>query len=301
MLYDLRLRVLTRYGAPAAHGRHIARVAPQSVAGVQRVLRLDVRVGPNPSERWERLDFFGNAEVEFAFRDPHAFVEVRMEARVERLATGRAPEGSAPLARLGPEVEAVADLGPLSPAHFLAPSAMVPREPAIAAWAMARAEGATDAFEAARALSLALNREMTFDGAATEVDTPAREAFEKRRGVCQDYSHILIGALRAVGIPAGYVSGLIRTIPPRGRPRLEGADAMHAWVMAWCGAGVGEEGAGWVELDPTNACLAGPDHVLVARGRDYADVSPMKGVLRIAGGQKGSHSVDVIPLDEVAA
>ena len=117
-------------------------------------------------------------------------------------------------------------------------------------------------------------------------------AFTDGRGVCQDFSHIMIGALRSLSIPAGYVSGLIRTIPPKGRPRLEGADAMHAWVMAWCGAE-----AGWVELDPTNDVLAGQDHILVARGRDYADVAPVKGIMRIAGAQRGGHSVDVIPLD----
>ena len=100
------------------------------------------------------------------------------------------------------------------------------------------------------------------------------------------------GALRGLGLPAGYVSGLIRTVPPPGRPRLEGADAMHAWVMAWVGGA-----AGWVELDPTNDCLAGADHIVVARGRDYADVTPVKGILQVAGGgQRGEQAVDVIPL-----
>lgn len=294
MLYDLRLRIVTRYGAPAAQGRHIARVAPRDAPGVQRVLRATVTIAPDPDERWEREDFFGNGEVEFAFRRPHDRVALRMEARVERLALGMPPATSTPLAALAAELAGSRDLGPLSPLHFLAPSAMVPREPAIAAWARGAALQGLTAFDAARALTAALRREMTYDGEATEVDTPAAEAFAARRGVCQDFSHILIGALRSQGIPAGYVSGLIRTTPPAGRPRLEGADAMHAWVMAWCGAG-----AGWVELDPTNDCLAGPDHILVARGRDYADVTPIKGIMRIAGGgQAGDHSVDVIPVGE---
>ena len=117
---------------------------------------------------------------------------------------------------------------------------------------------------------------MIYDGDATEVDTPAIDAFKDGRGVCQDFSHIMIGALRSLGIPAGYVSGLIRTIPPKGRPRLEGADAMHAWVMAWCGAR-----AGWVEFDPTNDVLAGQDHILVARGRSPAEA---EAALQAAGG-----------------
>ena len=132
---------------------------------------------------------------------------------------------------------------------------------------------------------------MKFDPKATTVDTPATEAFAKRHGVCQDFSHIMIACLRGIGIPAGYVSGFLRTLPPPGKPRLEGADAMHAWVRAWCGPE-----AGWIEFDPTNDKLAGEDHIVVAYGRDYSDVSPIKGTMRISGGQKSKQAVDVIPL-----
>lgn len=291
MIYDLRLRLSTRYDAPAGAGRHIARMLPLDVPGVQRAARGRLAVRPEPDERWERLDFFGNAEVEFALRRPHRGVEVEVTARVER---GRpAPPGpGTPLADLAGELAAIRDLGPLSPLHFLAPSAMVPREGAVAAWARAEGRG-DDAVAVSRALSAAVHRDWRYDGEATEVDTPLLEAFAARRGVCQDFSHVLIAGLRSLGVPAGYVSGLIRTVPPPGRPRLEGADAMHAWVMAWGGAR-----AGWIELDPTNAVEAGEDHVVVARGRDYADVVPVKGILRTAGGQAVAQAVDVIPLDE---
>jgi transglutaminase-like putative cysteine protease len=132
---------------------------------------------------------------------------------------------------------------------------------------------------------------MRFDAAATTVETPATEAFAARHGVCQDFTHIMIIALRSLGIPAGYVSGYLRTLPPPGQERLEGADAMHAWVSAWCGPGVG-----WVEYDPTNAVFAGTDHIVVAYGRDYADVAPVRGAMRTAGGQTSSQSVDVAPV-----
>ena len=99
-----------------------------------------------------------------------------------------------------------------------------------------------------------------------------------------------------IGIPAGYVSGFLRTNPPPGKPRLEGADAMHAWVRAWCGWQTG-----WIEYDPTNALIVGADHILIARGRDYGDVSPVKGVLKIAGDQKSEQAVDVLPVPEVVA
>ncbi len=294
MLYDLRLRIATRYGAPAGQGRHIARLSPRDLPGVQRVLRASLSVSPAPDERWERTDFFGNPEVDFAFHHPHRGVAVTVRARVERLADGRPAGEGAPLAALPAELGRLRDLGPLSPLHFLAPSAMVPAEPAFAAWARARVRPAANALDAGLALNRALHDWMTYDGKATEVDTPAAEAFAGRRGVCQDFSHVLIGCLRSLGVPAGYVSGLIRTVPPPGRPRLEGADAMHAWVMAWVGGT-----AGWIEVDPTNDCLAGRDHIVVARGRDYADVTPVKGVLRLAGGgQRGEQAVDVIPVEE---
>lgn len=140
-------------------------------------------------------------------------------------------------------------------------------------------------------VNTALHRLMTYDPEATEVDTPLAEAFRLRRGVCQDYAHIMIAALREIGIPAGYVSGLLRTEPPPGQPRLEGADAMHAWIMAWCGADLG-----WVEFDPTNDLRVGTDHIVVARGRDYSDVAPVKGVLWTSGPQTTRQTVDVIPL-----
>jgi transglutaminase-like putative cysteine protease len=101
----------------------------------------------------------------------------------------------------------------------------------------------------------------------------------------------MISCLRGVGIPAGYVSGFLRTIPPEGKPRLEGADAMHAWVRAWCG-----EEMGWIEFDPTNAVLAGEDHIVIARARDYFDVAPVRGVTRSAGAHTSSQAVDVVPV-----
>jgi transglutaminase-like putative cysteine protease len=167
----------------------------------------------------------------------------------------------------------------------------VPPDAAIAAFARDTAPAGGTALATLRAVGGALHRAMRFDAGATTVETPAAEAFAARHGVCQDFSHILIGALRALGIPAGYVSGYLRTIPPAGSPRLMGADAMHAWVRAWCGIE-----CGWVDFDPTNDCLVGIDHIVVAIGRDYDDVAPVRGVLRSAGGQISAQEVDVVPI-----
>jgi transglutaminase-like putative cysteine protease len=132
---------------------------------------------------------------------------------------------------------------------------------------------------------------MAFDNAATDVDTAPDRAFAQGRGVCQDFAQIMIAALRALGIPGAYVSGYLRTDPPPGRPRLTGADAMHAWVQAWTGLD-----SGWIDYDPTNGCFAGDGHIRIGFGRDYGDVAPVAGMLRLGGGQTGGHSVDLVEI-----
>ena len=164
--------------------------------------------------------------------------------------------------------------------------------PAITEFTRKALPAGASARAAIEAVGQALHKTMTYDPEATDVATPPADAFAARRGVCQDYAQIMVAGLRAVGIPAGYVSGFLRTYPPPGQPRLEGVDAMHAWVMAWAGPV-----QGWVEYDPTNAQWAGEDYITVAMGRDYADAAPVKGAMRTAGGQDSTQAVDVIPLD----
>ena len=163
--------------------------------------------------------------------------------------------------------------------------------PEIAAWAGPRISGAGTAFEAASALMHSIHDEFAYDSKATKADTPPAQAFRARRGVCQDFAHIMIIALRQFGIPAAYVSGYLRTIPPPGKERLVGADATHAWVNVWCGAVLG-----WIGFDPTNAMLVGNDHIFTAMGRDFADVSPVDGVFIGGSGQRMNVSVAVTPL-----
>ena len=138
-----------------------------------------------------------------------------------------------------------------------------------------------------------IHKDFKYDPKATIVSTPLSEAFEKRHGVCQDFAHIMISGLRGIGLPAAYMSGYIRTIPPPGQKRLEGADATHAWVSIWCG-----DEAGWVGLDPTNAIMIGNDHIILAKGRDYADISPVAGIILGSREQDVAVKVDVIPRGE---
>jgi transglutaminase-like putative cysteine protease len=134
-----------------------------------------------------------------------------------------------------------------------------------------------------------IRTEFKYDKKATVISTPLREVFEKRHGVCQDFAHAMIAGLRGLGLPAAYVSGYLRTTPPPGKPRLQGADATHAWVSVWCG-----EEIGWVGFDPTNDLLVENDHIVLAVGRDFSDVSPVDGVIVGSRKQKLGVAVDVL-------
>ncbi len=290
MIYDITLRITHSYTSPVIGSRHLARLLPADLPGEQRLIAGHLDIQPPPSERTDRADFFGNRVSDFAFRSAINEVDLHLQARIDR--RGPAPLGPPSLRDdLPRELGNSVSLAPDAPAHFLAPSPMVPRDADVAAYARTATQGTLTVLDAVVALGQALHGDMRFDPEATEVDTPMAEAFVARHGVCQDYSHIMIAGLRSLGIPAGYVSGFLRTKPPPGQPRLEGADAMHAWVRAWCGTR-----CGWAEFDPTNAVAVGEDHVVVAYGRDYSDVSPIKGVLRASGRQETEHSVDVVPL-----
>jgi transglutaminase-like putative cysteine protease len=186
---------------------------------------------------------------------------------------------------------ATGTLDALSPVNGLYPSRLVPLYAPATLYAKESFTPGRPVLEAAAELMARIKADFKYDPEATAVSTPLREAFEKRGGVCQDFAHIMIAGLRGLGLPAFYVSGYIRTIPPPGKPRLEGADASHAWVSLWCG-----QEFGWRDLDPTNALFIGDDHIVVAIGRDYADVSPIDGVILASGAQKLSVRVDVIPV-----
>ncbi len=288
MIYDIRLSIAYAYATPAAGGRHVLCMMPKDDA-TQRLLAGLIEIEPKPDERGDHVDFFGNRITEFSYRSAHDSVSVTLKARVDRVAQGRAGGPSVALHTLPQVMQSHTGLGPDSPLHYIAPSGRVPRDAEMTRFVKALIRPDMTVADLVMALGHALHTHMTFDPDATEVDTPATEAFAKRHGVCQDFSHIMIACLRGVGVPAGYVSGFLRTTPPPGKPRLEGADAMHAWVRAWCGPD-----AGWVEFDPTNDVQAGVDHVVVARGRDYTDVAPIKGAMRLSGGQKSHQSVDMI-------
>lgn len=292
MLYNIRLHLHYDYARSAAAGRHHVRVMPQTLPGVQRVIASSLSFDPVSAERSEFIDFFSNSVTSIVYRNPHETLDVNMTARVNVMRPPVMLDVSPDIAGLRKEIRSVWSIAADAPHHFLASSKYAAIDRDITAYAALSLTSTRTVTEAVSDLNRRIHADFKYDGAATDVRTNARQAFDLKAGVCQDFSHVMIAGLRGLGIPAGYVSGFLRTIPAPGKERLEGADAMHAWVRAWCG-----REAGWLEFDPTNNMAASNDHITIGCGRDYADVSPIVGVLKTSGSQEGKQSVDVIPLE----
>jgi transglutaminase-like putative cysteine protease len=292
MLYDVRLELHYDYEGFVHGDRHLVRVAPASLPGKQRVIASSIAFDPKPDTETNFVDFFGNLVTTISYAGYHDRLDVRLTARIG-VEEGTPPADLSPaLDGLQRELSTVWALDSNSPHHFLAPSPRIALSRPITGYARESVERTTSVRAAAMDLCHSIHRDFVYEKDSTDVDTAPLEAFTLRKGVCQDFVHVMIAGLRGVGIPAGYVSGFLRTIPPKGKPRLEGADAMHAWVRVWCG-----QHTGWIEFDPTNAMLAGPDHITIGYGRDYADISPIVGVLRTSGRHETKQSVDVIRLE----
>lgn len=292
MLYDIRLELHYEYEGWVHGDRHHVRVLPVSLTGVQRVIAASLQFDPRPDQESSFQDFFGNSVTSIAYRDFHDHLDVRLSARVNVEDNATPADFSPSVAGLQVEIGETWSLAAEAPHHFLSASPRVPLSRDITAYARQSVERTSTVRAAALDFCLSIHSDFAYDKDATKVDTSPVEAFNLKRGVCQDFAHVMIAGLRGVGIPAAYVSGFLRTIPPEGQPRLEGADAMHAWVRVWCGVHTG-----WVEFDPTNALLAGPDHITIGYGRDYADISPIVGVLRTSGGHETKQSVDVVRVE----
>lgn len=292
MLYDVRLELNYDYKASVHGDRHLVRVAPISIPNVQRVIASSLSFEPRPEQETTFADYFGNLVTTIAYAGRHDHLDVRLSARVQVEDLASPADLSPTLEGLQAELAALWSVAPDSPQHFLSASPRIPLDRDITGYARGVATGDQSVYATALALCLRIHGDFRYDKDATKVDTGPVEAFALRRGVCQDFAHVMIAGLRGLGIPAGYVSGFLRTIPPKGKPRLEGADAMHAWVRVWCG-----KHAGWIEFDPTNAMLAGPDHITIGHGRDYADISPIVGVLRTSGSHTAKQSVDVVRVE----
>ncbi|HMG81200.1 MAG TPA: transglutaminase family protein, partial [Xanthobacteraceae bacterium] len=291
VIYDVRQTTTCAYASPVAHARHVLRLMPVSRDG-ERVHVASLQIVPEPMHRRESKDFFGNVLTWIEIAEPHDTLTVKLSARVAVDAPVEPPPLSTPAWETVREAAfATSDIGPLSPAHFLFPSRMVSLDPEIRDYTRESFSPRRPVLDAAIELIGRLKADIAYAIGATTVTTMPPMSFALRRGVCQDFAHIMISGLRGIGLPAAYVSGYLRSAPSTDPTRLQGSEAMHAWVLLWCGAAVG-----WIGLDPTNAILAAEEHVTLAIGRDYTDVAPVDGVILGSGGQRMGVSVNVTPV-----
>lgn len=293
MLYDIRQKTTYSYTVPVRVARQVLRMTPVDRLGHQHVIAHVLDLSPEAAELEQGTDFFGNGLTWLTLEQPHDYLEITTRSRVEVLATPLPePASTESVDEVRIAGQSAFDLGPRSPVHGLFPSRAISFDPAITEWAQASFPANRPILEAGLELMHRIRDDFVYEPGSTQVTTTPQDAFAARRGVCQDFAQVMIAGLRGLGLPARYVSGYLRTVPPEGQPRLEGADATHAWTELWCGSDVG-----WVGLDPTNAIPAGDDHIILAVGRDYADVAPVDGVIVASGDHQLSVGVDVIPVE----
>lgn len=294
MKYRITHRTTYTYNHPVSVGNHVACLCPRTFVG-NRLLGNKLEISPAPADRTERKDYFGNTLCFFAVQEPHKelVVESRSEVTVDgdlRRSTPETPAWEQAAKPLGQTHTAEA----LDAFQYQFDSPRIQAKPEYAAYARESFVAERPMREALLDFTGRIFRDFKFDSAVTTVRTPTEEVFKNRRGVCQDFAHMQIACLRSIGIAARYVSGYLRTYPPPGRPRLIGADASHAWVSAYC------PGFGWFDMDPTNNVAPTDGHVTLAWGRDYGDVSPLRGLILGGGDHKLKVGVDMEPVDEAA-
>lgn len=290
-----RVTHVTRYhyATPVTVSLHLLHLLPRDVPW-QVAEAAQLAISPEPGLRQERRDAFGNRVVTLAFEQPHRELSVELGMTLWR--QPRPPEQPSP-----PWQEVVAALAYhgqalgeelLEAERYRYESPQVRLKRSFADYARECFAPEAALLDACRALMARIHDEFTFDASATDIATPLLTVFEERRGVCQDFAHLMLACLRSLGLSARYVSGYLLTQPPPGQPRLVGADATHAWVEVWCPLN------GWTGFDPTNNCQPDLEHLVVGWGRDFTDVSPLRGMLLGGGSHEPEVAVTVLPLEE---
>lgn len=292
MTYRVTHRTTYEYDEPVSTSYHALRLTPRTLAH-QKCLRSKLAMDPSPTFSSDRSDYFGNAVVLFTLQEPHQGLTVEATSKVEVLAR-TLPEPSET-----PGWEQAADLltthaGPeaLDACQFSFESSQVRCSKLFADYARASFGAGKPLLAGALDLTERIHRDFKYDKTATKVTTPVEKVFKERRGVCQDFAHFQIACLRSIGLASRYVSGYLQTLASANREQLIGADASHAWVSIYC------PGSGWIDLDPTNNLVPSTSHITVAWGRDYNDVSPIRGVIQGGGQHELTVSVDVTPVEE---
>jgi len=279
-----------RYAPRVDIAYHLACLMPQS-GHAQQVADAEIAIEPKPAQQSTSTDAFGNLRTYFALFTPHDVLRVRAESRVVVMARfdDLDPGASArwETVRTALRYRMRAPFWPA--ADFLYASPFVPMLEELRDYAEASFPAGRRLMEGAIDLMRRIHADFEYRPDSTSIGTPLAEVFARREGVCQDYAQVMLGCLRSLGLPAAYVSGYLLTQPPPGAPRLLGADASHAWVSVWCPQ------LGWIDLDPTNDLVVGTSHVTLAVGRDFGDVTPLRGGIRGGAEHAMKVAVSVVP------
>ena len=287
MIYDISHKTLYRYSAPVSQSHHIMHMSPRAFER-QIVRRHSLLIEPAPTSRIEAEDYFGNPTSRLSIEDEHSELVIHARSTIEV-----APR---PLIEIDDSQDWQQMAHGLADAHapldlqvlqFTWPSRHTMPTAEIVDYASPSLQPGQPVLSAAWDLTRRMFKDFTFDSSATDISTPISTVLKQRRGVCQDFSHLALACLRAARIPARYVSGYLLTRPPAGQQKLRGADASHAWISVWAPE------TGWVDFDPTNGSMPQTEHISIAFGRDYDDVSPISGVLLGGGRHTVSVAVDV--------
>ena len=290
MLYNVSHRTTYRYSYPVSVGEHVACLKPRSFSW-NKLVQNRLTIVPPPSTLTERIDYFGNILSFFTVEEPHKVLIVEAKSQVEiESQANPATNLSLPWEESARSLAQDRSDEGLAAYQFQFASPRVRLNQEFASYALESFTPGRPMREALTELTSRIYADFRFDSKATTVRTPPEEVFRKRQGVCQDFAHVEIACLRSINVAARYVSGYLRTYPPPGKPRMVGADASHAWISAY------SRDEGWLDMDPTNNVAPTDGHVTLAWGRDYGDVSPLRGLILGGGGNALHVEVDIEPL-----
>lgn len=294
MKYHLRHTTRYDYSSDVTLSHNEARLLPRDLPW-QQVIDAELTIDPKPIRLRERVDFFGNRVSYFTIQELHSSLEVTLNSKITTLPRQLPPKNLNISWNDAVDIiktdRSVGNL--LQDARLMMlDSDFIRSHPALAEYAGHAFQKGRSIVEAIQAFNLQIFTDFTYDPEHTTIATPVLDVLNSRRGVCQDFAHLAIGCLRSIGLPARYVSGYMETLPPPGQPKLQGADATHAWLA------VGIPGWGWLEIDPTNGTLPDERYLTLGWGRDFADVTPLKGVMNGGGKDLLSVAVDVTPLSD---
>jgi transglutaminase-like putative cysteine protease len=287
MKYRIVHKTDYRYSEPASLSQNELFLLPRQTA-TQSVLDSRLDIDPDPQYLHRRTDYFGNQVQIFMVQQPHSALTMTAASTVEttRAATPD-PDHTPSWETVARQLAAPAQPAHLDACQFVFPSPLITAGPGVADYARPSFAPGSPVLACALGLIRRIYTDFTYDKSATTIDTPVDQILKDRKGVCQDFAHLAVGCLRAQGLAARYVSGYLETHPPPGKPKLAGADASHAWISLFI------PDAGWVDLDPTNNLIPGEAHITLAWGRDYGDVTPVKGVVMGGGVHTLTVTVDV--------